>query len=308
MSITAYTTSFTPRCNGGTVSPSGVTTAATALDWFALTGAGALSTAVAAMSVSTAAGIQNKAFVQTIAQLAKTALLPLVKAELYSTALTDPKTTIINSVTSAADSLASIQLTGVDAATKTALAASYAAEAAVIAAMLTRVKSLENKVYVVGDSIDAPASSGTGNVATAYAATANLTSLTGAKIFLSNMLDPAVLGNAGTAVPVLTATTFSNAATLATIYTTTSTALAASLLVANNQALVEMSAQNIFDMYCIDVQGYSSSGTTGKWASGSAPVGIVPGVDFEIHLTGAYQTGSASAGTAGAPSATTAFW
>ncbi|MFN7038929.1 MAG: hypothetical protein ACK4OM_05130 [Alphaproteobacteria bacterium] len=308
MPITAFTTSFTPVTTGGTVAATGVTTAATAYDWFAPTGSGALATSIAAMSTSTAAGIQNKAFVQSIAQLAKTALLPLVKAELFATAIADPKTAIGNSIDSASNALASIQLSGIDTATKTALATAYNAEVATITAMLNRIKTLENKIYLVGDSIDAPASTGTGNIATAYPATANLTNFTGTKTYLSSMFDPAVLGNSGTAIPGLTATTFANASTLAGIYTTAATALTGATVIANLNALVEMSAKNIFDNYAIDIQGYSSAGTTGKWATGSAPVGIVPGIDYEVHLTGAYQTGVAAAGTAGAPSAVTAFW
>jgi len=309
MAITAFTTSFTPVCAGTNVAVTGVTTAVTAYDWFALSGSGTLATSYGAMSTSTAMGLQNKAFVAMTSQIARADLLPLVKAELFATAIADPKSAIANLVTSVGNSLSSIQLSGVDAATKTALAAAYNSEVAVVNAVLNRVKSLENKIYLQNDSIDVPAATGTGNIAASYPATATLASLTGAKFYVASLLDPAVLGNAGVAIPTLTATTFANASTLATAYTAAGTALTGSSIVSNLQAFVEMSAKNIFDNYAIDIQGYTSSGTSGKYPSGaSAPVGIVPGIDFEIHLTGAYQTGVAAAGTAGAPSSTTVFW
>jgi hypothetical protein len=40
----------------------------------------------------------------------------------------------------------------------------------------------------------------------------------------------------------------------------------------------------------------------------SASIGIIAGVDYEIHVTGSYQSGVASSGVAGAPSVTNAFW
>jgi hypothetical protein len=304
MAITAYTTTFTPICTG-TLSTAGVTTAATAYDWFGA--AGTLGTAIGLMSTGTAAGLQNKAFVQSIAQHARLELLPLVKAELFAAAIANPASVISSFVTNANSLLTSIQLSGLDTATKTAIATSYTSTTAGITAALNRVKSLEQKTYATGDSIDVTTAAATTGVNAVFAATATATTFTANKTPLSALLDPATLGNGGTAIPVLTASTYANAATLGGYYTAASTALTASTLTANLNALVEMSAQNVFDLWCINAQGYSAAGTTGVY-TGSAPVGIVPGVDYEVHLTGAFQTGTAASGTAGAPSATVAFW
>jgi len=304
--ITAYTTSFTPKCNGGTVAATGVTTAATAYDWFKLTGGGALATSYAAMSTSTAVGVQNKAFVATISNLARADLLPLVKAEAFASAIANPQTIIANAATDAGHAATNIGLSGLDAASKTALAAAYAADLSVITASVNRIKSLEDAIHKVGGSIDIDTGTATTGVLALYGATATLTSFTNAKTYLSLTFDPTTF--APNAMAALTASTYANAATMASNASAAATTVSGSTLVDNLNALVEMSAQNIFDLYCMEVQGYSSAGTSGNWASGSAPVGIVPGIDYEVHLTGNYQAGTAAAGTPGAPSAVTAFW
>ncbi|MFN7038928.1 MAG: hypothetical protein ACK4OM_05125 [Alphaproteobacteria bacterium] len=308
MAFTAFTTSFTPTCTGSNVSVSGVTTAATAYDWFSPTGSGTLATFIASMPTSTLAGKTNKAFVQFISQEARTALLPLVKAELYNTKFNSTKTLVSNNITTILNTLTSIQDSDFISQIST-LTPSYNSALTTINTSLNSLKSFENRIYATTDSINVNASVGTGNVTTSYNATTTLTNFTTAKIYLSKLLEPTTLSGNST-IPNITSVNnnIGNAATLATLFTNAQTALATITALPNNQALIEMSAKNIFDHYSMAVQGYASTGTTGKWASGSAPVGIVPGIDYEVHLTGAYQTGVAVAGTAGAPSAITNFW
>jgi hypothetical protein len=320
--FSASSPGFTPLCTGTTaaVIVSSVSTAysaATAYDWFSLISAstGTLMAAYTAAAVTTTVGVQNKAFVASLAYEARLALLPLVKAEYFLGTLAPPLiTTITNEVSAASNSLTTIQ-TAVDSGTKTAIAACYTAEAAVITAALNRLKTIENKIYLVGDSIDVTSTASN----TAYAAIATLTSFTGTKVFLSNLFDPAILGNGGTAIPALTASTFANAATLQGYYATSITALAGSTMLKQMQATTEMTAQYIFDGYCSQVQGYLSvAGTTGTWSTGSATIGIIPGIDFEIHgdgtvmsaqvySTAAPFTAVAGAGGIGAPSVTTLY-
>jgi hypothetical protein len=301
MAITPLTSSFTPVCNG-TISTAGVTTAATAFDWFETTGGGGTGAAAIANS-------SNKAFAQGICKQAKSSLVPLVKAEQYASILDTFKPALTNSINSAKNALNSIQLS-VDTGTKTALASAYTAEVATITAMLNRVKTLENKVFVVGDSIDVGASAGTGNLATAYAATTTLTAFTTApnnKVYVSTLLDPAVLGNGGTAIPSLTASTYANAGTLEGYYTTAATAITATTVPAIYKAAYLTATKQIFDTYCIMLQGFAATGTSGNY-TGTAPVGIFPGIDFLIFTDGEFQTGTAASGTPGAPSATVDFW
>ncbi len=312
-----YTASaaFTPLCTGTNDAVTGVTTAATAFDYFSLLSSGspgAFLTAYTALSVSTTVGVQNKAFAAALSYEARNALLPLVKAEYFAGTLAPALiTTITDEVTAASNSLTVIQ-TGVDSATKTALSTAYTAEAAVITAALNRLKTVENKIYLVGDSIDVTSAASN----TAYAAITTLTSFTGTKTPLSALFDPAQLGNGGTAIPSLTASTFANAGTLQGYYSTAATALAGSTLLKQLQATTEMTAQTTFDLYCGQLQGYLSAGTTGNWASGSATVGIIPGIDYELHIAGTVMSAqlasdssaiTAAAGVIGAPSVTTNY-
>jgi hypothetical protein len=323
MPITAYTTTFDPKCgltasnvsirtdgtaSNGASAPTDVTNAHSALDWFSISGTtNNLGATYAAMSTSTVVGVQNKAFVAAISQMAKTALLPLVKAEYFAATLAPNSiSSITSAITGCNSALTNVQNANNDATTKTALVAAYTADAAVITAALNRIKTVENKIYAVGDSIDTTSTA----TDTAYAAIATVTSFTTSKIYLSNMFDPAYLGQApSNTMPALTTTAIlaGNAATLAGYYSAAATAIAASTTISQLQALTAMTANTVFDTYCADIQGYASSGTTGKY-TGTAPVGIVPGIDYEIHITGAFQSGTAASGTPGAPSAVLPFW
>jgi len=304
MSITAFTTSFTPASSAGT-STSTVTTASTAYDWFSLTGSSAFTTASSTMSTTTPVGMQNKAFVQTISNLARADLIPLIKAELFAAQLSSSKAVINNSINTIISTLTNI-LDPDFSSQITSLASTYNSTLAIITSTLNKLKSLEIAVHNVGTSLDVTSSS----IATTFAATTTLVNFSGLKTFLATCLDPATLANNGNAITALSATgtNVGNASALLSIYNSASTALSASTIVADYKALIELSAKNVFDLYYAESQGYMSSGTSGNWASGSAPVGIVPGKDYEVHLTGSYQTGTAAAGTAGAPSATTDFW
>jgi hypothetical protein len=300
MTITPYTTSFAPVCTGS-ISTTGVTTAASAYDWFSLT-TGTYSTAVSAISNSTPNGAKNKAFLQSISQHARLELLPLVKAELFASKVSSTKTLIANSVTNILNTLTSIQDPDFSTSIST-LTPVYNSALATINTALNSLKSFEVRTFVVTDSIDITSAA----LATSYAATTTLSSFTGLKTYLATMLAPETL--AGITIPSITSVNGNagNAASLSTTFTTVSNALTISNTVANYKALALMGAQNIFDLWCINAQGYANSGTTGVY-TGSATVGIIPGVDYEVHATGNFQTGTAASGTAGAPSATVAFW
>jgi hypothetical protein len=305
MTITAYTSSFSPLCSGTNIAVGSVTNAASAYDWFSLIngGSGAFLTAYNAMSTGTAVDIQNKAFVAALAYEARAALLPLVKAEKFHVKFASTKTVISASVTSILSTLSSIQ-NSTFLSYISGLTPSYTASLSTIYSILNTLKSQESAIYAVGSSVDITSSA----IISAFEATPTLTSFTGVKTFLGQLLDPVVLS--GAAIPSITSVNgaVGNAASLTTIFTTVSNALAAMTLDADLQATTEMTAQYIFDGYCSQIQGYASLGTTGTWASGASRVGIIPGIDYEIHVEGNFQTGTASAGVVGAPSLTTIFW
>jgi hypothetical protein len=294
VTFTPMTTTFVPTVQNG-ISVAGVTTAATAYDWFATAGGGG--TAIAAI-----ANAQNKLFGTAIAQQARACLLPMVKAELFAAELNNAKANLQNSMQSAYNALTSLATAtadaAADAATKTALSAAYTAEVAGITAQLNRLKSLEAKIYAVGDSYDVAASGGTSVTAT-FNATATLTTFTGAKTYVAGLLDPAVLGNSGTAIPALTATTYANATTLATIYNNAYTAISTSNVVPNFQGEIETAAKAIFDTFAIMASGYASTNTSGTTGT---PVGLYAGIDYELSTVGEYQAAT------GAPGTPVTFW
>ncbi len=246
MSITAYTSSFTPLCTGTNVAVTGVTTAATAYDWFSLIngGSGAFLTAYNAMSTSSAVGMQNKAFTAVLAYEARSALLPLVKAEEFYTKFTTTKTVVAASVTSILSTLSSIQNPSF-LSSISSLTPGYTASLTTITSLLNTLKSQEATIYGVGSSIDVAS----GSIVSSFDSTTTLTSFTGVKTFLAPLLDPVVI-NAG-AIPSITSVNgvVGNAAALSTIFTAVSSALSAMTLANNLQATTEMSAKTIFDLY-----------------------------------------------------------
>ncbi len=325
MANTVYTTTFAPKCgltaanviiktdstaNNGASAPVLVNNAHTGFDWFTNTVAtNNFGAKYAAMDVSTVVGVQNKAFMATIAQMGKTSMLPLLKAEYFASTLApNAIAAITTSITNCKNNLVELQKSNHNDATKTSLIIGYNANLGIITAALNRIKTAENKIHLVGDSIDSTAAA----TDTAYATAVNtpLTSFTTAKVYLSNMFDPAYLALVtGNSIPALstTLTVAGNAAILEGYYTTAASTIAASTTMSQLKAFTAMASQNVFDTYCASIQGYASSGTTGKY-TGTAPVGIVPGIDYSIEITGDYATGTASSGTAGAPSAVLEFW
>ena len=282
--------------------------AATAYDFFGTTGVSANNygyLAANAVSVASPASAQNKQFALSICQQAKSAILPLYKAELFAGVLANAKTYLTASIQSAGNALTSLNTltsdSSTDTATKTALAAAYTAELAGITAVLNRAKTLETKIYTsAGETID-NTSTGTPSVASLFNATATLAAFpAGTKTYLAQQLDPANLGNAGVAIPALTAATYANASALATIYTTAGTALGTANVATNFKAEYLTATKQIFDAHMIMLAGYvqtaNNSGTTG------APVGLFAGIDYEVSTVGHYQTGS------GAPSGTIILW
>jgi hypothetical protein len=292
MTIATYTSTFTPLCTGG-INTSGVITAASAYDFFDL-GSGALATVYNSLSSE-----QNKAFIASIAQNARAALLPLVKAEAFAVKFTSTKVIVLANIVSILSDLSSIQ----DAALANLindLVDHYNSCLNIINNSVDNLKSFDHAIFNIGTATLDDASS---VINTKYQATTT----TGVKNYLSTLLDLEVLAQAS--IPAITAVNGNagNALSLASIFTNMQSSVGSLNTLSKAQALNAMTSQNIFDTYCIAAQGYASSGYTG-WYSDSASMGIIAGIDYEIHLTGTYQSGVAASGVIGAPSIANAFW
>jgi hypothetical protein len=298
MSITPLTTTFTPSCTG-TLSVAGVTNAATAFDWFSPTGTGG--TAIASITNS-----KNKAFAQHTAYEAKYSLMPMVKAELFINRLNSSKTLITSNLNTIITTLQSIQDPSFASQIST-LTPTYTSSLTSINNNINSLKSFEARIYNTSDSIDVAANSGTGNISTIYGSTTTLTSFTGVKTYVATFFEPANL--AATTIPAITSANGNagNAATLETIFTNALTALTNTTIISRYKAEYLTASKQIFDAYCIIEQGFAATATSGNY-TGTAPVGIFPGIDYLLFTDGTWQSGTAASGTPGAPSATIDFW
>jgi hypothetical protein len=285
--MTAYTftspltTTFTPNC-AISASTSGVNNAQNAYNWFSmLSGASGNAGGAAALAITDPI---NKAIAQSITQQARSALLPLVKAELFAiqfSSLLSVLSSGVNSATSTLNSITNPALVN----SISSLTPSYASALALITNTLNTLKTLELTANAGAGSIDVNSAS----ISTSFSATTALTSFpAGSKTYISTFLDPNTIN--GATIPALTAVNGNagNAATLYTIFNNVATNLASTNVVSAYHGQYLLLTNIIFDSACMELGGVMVSGSTnhGSNAGLAGGVGFGPGRDYSTSIHG----------------------